>query len=406
MQPPDSGRKVALGVIGLGRRGRALLKELAEMPDVDIPAVSSRNEGRLREGIRELEAAGRPRPDGCADYTELLARGDIEGVIIAADWSSSAEIAIRAMKAGKYAGFEVCGAASLEQCWTLARTSEETGVPCMMLENCCYGRTEMALTHMVRQGIFGELLHCQGGYQHDLRAQVAQGMESGHYRLPQYLNRNGDLYPTHGLGPLAKLLDINKGNRFVALASMSSKARGVRDWARQHLGPDHPVSEASIAQGDIVTTMIRCARGETILLTLDTTLPRPYSRGGRVQGTKGLWLEDNNSIHLEGRSADHAWEPFEPYRKQHEHPLWKEYEELGVRGGHDGIDYLCLRAFIESVRTKSQTPIDAYDAAAWMAVTVLSEQSVALGGASVAVPDFTSGRWIHRAGVQEGKYSL
>lgn len=406
MHAANGDSKVRLGVIGLGRRGKALLKELSAMPDVEIRAVSSRNEVRMEEGIRILEEAGRPRPDGYAAYAELLARDDIEGVVIAADWSSNAEIAIRAMKAGKYAGFEVCGAASLEQCWELTRTSEETGVPCMMLENCCYGRTEMALLHMVRQGMFGELIHCQGGYQHDLRAQVAQGMESGHYRLPQYLNRNGDLYPTHGLGPLAKILDINKGNRLTALTAMSSKSRGVHSWAQQHLGPDHPVSKAAIAQGDIVTTMIRCSRGETILLTLDTTLPRPYSRGGRVQGTKGVWMEDKDSIYLEGTSADHAWEPFGPYLEKHDHPLWKEYAQFGIRGEHGGIDYLCLRGFIESVRTKTQTPIDVYDAAAWMAVTVLSEQSVALGGAPVAIPDFTSGKWIQRTRDAGGRYAL
>ncbi|MDF2719697.1 MAG: Alpha-N-acetylgalactosaminidase [Paenibacillus sp.] len=406
MRASNHRNQVRLGVIGLGRRGKALLKELAEMPDVDIPAVSSRNDVRLQDGIREVEAAGRRRPEGYSDYADLLARDDIEGVIIAADWSSSAEIALHALQAGKYAGFEVCGAASLEQCWALVRTSEETGIPCMMLENCCYGRNEMALLNMVKQGIFGELIHCQGGYQHDLRAQVAQGMESGHYRLPQYTNRNGDLYPSHGLGPLAKYLHINNGNRFLTLTSMSSKSRGVHNWAREHLGRDHPVSKASIAQGDIVTTMIRCAGGETILLTLDTTLPRPYSRGGRVQGTKGIWMEDNDSIYLEGRSVDHAWEPFEPYRGQFEHPLWKEFLEIGIRGGHDGMDYVCLRAFIESIKTNSQTPIDVYDSAAWMAVTVLSEQSAALGGAPVAIPDFTSGRWINRVPCPDSKYAL
>jgi len=398
--------RVGLGVIGLGHRGISLLRNLLEMEDVDVPAVCDLYEDRMRQGVELVEASGRRKPEGYQDYKELLSRDDIDAVIIPSSWTSHAEIAIAAMKAGKYAAPEVGGVNSLEECWELVRTSEQTGMPCMLLENCCYGRHEMTVLNMVKQGLFGELIHCQCGYEHDLREEVARGIENRHYRIHHYLRRNGEVYPTHGLGPIAKCLGINRGNRFMTLTSMASKARGLREWIVNRLGEEHPLARADFALGDIVTTMIKCANGETILLVHDTTLPRPYSRGQRVQGTRGIWMEDNNSIYIEGRSPGHKWEPFDNYWEEFEHPLWKEYRKLGVRRGHGGMDYLVLRAFVESVKQRTDTPIDVYDTAAWMAVTVLSEQSVALGGQPVAFPDFTNGKWINRAPGPAGKYSL
>ncbi|MEC0090868.1 Gfo/Idh/MocA family protein [Paenibacillus macquariensis] len=401
-----SSTKVRLGVIGLGGRGISLLSNLLDMPDVEISAVCEVFDDRLQVGIEQVVKSGRPKPESFHDYRELLALPNIDGVVIFTSWTSHAQIAIAAMKAGKYTATEVGGASSLEECWDLVRTSEETGMPCMLLENCCYVRNEMAILHMVKKGMFGELIHCQGGYEHDLRDEVAMGLENRHYRYQQYLNRNGEIYPTHELGPIAKYLDINRGNRFMTLTSMASKARGIHEWVVDQFGKDDAKAKLAFAQGDIVTTMIKCAHGETILLTHDTTLPRPYSRGGRVQGTRGLWMEDNNSIHIEGRSPLHTWESFDPYLKEFEHPLWEQYIKMGVRGGHDGMDYLCLRAFIDSVKEGTPTPIDVYDTVAWMGVTALSEQSIALGSMPVHFPDFTNGQWINRAPSMPSKYSL
>lgn len=402
----EASSKVKLGVIGLGNRGSGLLGLLLDMDDVQIVAVSDKYEDRLQRAVKQAQEAGKPEIACYREYRELLNRDDIAGVLIASSWTTHSEIAIAAMKAGKRVASEVGGAASIEECWQLVRTSEETGVPCMLLENCCYGREEMAVLNMVRQGLFGELIHCQGGYEHDLRDEVATGIEQRHYRIHNYLNRNGDVYPTHGLGPLAKCLDINRGNRFLSLSSMASKTRGIPLWAIDHLGPGHPAATANFALGDVVTTMIKCAHGETILLTHDTSLPRPYSRGGRVQGTKAIWMEDNNSIYIEGQSPHHKWESFDAYKERHEHPVWKWYQEEGVRGGHGGMDYLVLRAYVESIAEGSVPPIDVYDMAAWMAVTALSEQSIALGGAPVSFPDFTNGKWIDRPKRMEGFYAL
>ncbi|AEE95391.1 Gfo/Idh/MocA family protein [Mahella australiensis] len=402
----NNSNEVVLGVIGLGGRGRGLSKILLDMEDVSIPAICDVLDDRVQMAADQFESLGRPRPQGYSDYKELLARDDIQGVIIATSWTTHAMIAVDAMKAGKYTASEVGGASSIEECWELVRTSEQTGIPCMMLENCCYGRNEMALLNMVKKGIFGELIHCQCGYEHDLREEVAMGIENRHYRIHNYLNRNGDVYPTHGLGPVAKYLNINRGNRFLTLSSMASKARGLHNWVMDNLGERHPLAEADFTQGDVATTMIKCAHGETIMVIHDTTLPRPYSRAGRVQGTKGIWMEDNNSIYIEGRSQEHTWESFDKYLDEYEHPLWREYIKMGVRGSHGGMDYLCLMAFVESVKTGLPTPIDVYDMATWMAVTVLSEQSVVQGGHPMPFPDFTKGRWINRPLGPAGKYSL
>ena len=398
-------RHVKLGVIGLGQRGSGLLRELLSMDDVEITAVRDRNQEKIdRAQVIASEKKG-VKPAGYLDYRQLLAHQGLDGVIIASKWNDHVKIAIEAMRAGIRPASEVGATASMEELWAMVETSEQTGVPCMLLENCNYGREEMGLLNMVKQGLFGEIIHCQGGYEHDLRSLMLK--ENPNYRIKHYIHRNGENYPTHELGPIAKILNINRGNQFLTLSSMSSKSRGLKEWAQQHLGSNHPFSQTDYAQGDIVTTMIQCANGETIVLTLDTTLPRPYSRGGRIQGTKGLWMEDNKSIHIEGRSPEHAWEPFETYLQEFEHPLWKEYKEFGVRSsGHGGMDYLVLRAFVESVSKQIAPPIDVYDAAAWRAVTVLSEQSIAQGSQPVSFPDFTKGQWIDRCAAPSSKYAL
>jgi len=398
--------KVRLGVIGLGGRGRGLLSLLTNMDDVYIPAVSDLYEDRMEKAAENTFTKRGYKPELYSDYKKLLERDDIDGVIIPSSWTAHAEIAIEAMNSGKYAAMEVGGASSINECWELVKTSEKTGKPCMMLENCCYGREELSLLHMIKRGMFGELIHCQGGYEHDLRSEVSNGLINRHYRFRNYKNRNGELYPTHELGPIAKYLNINRGNRMLSLTSMASKSRGLHKYIVDTMGADSELAPIDFAQGDIVTTMIKCAHGETIFLIHDTTLPRPYSRGGRVQGTKGIWMEDNSSVYFDGVSPLDKWEPFEKYMTENEHPLWKWYKEEGIRGGHGGMDYLVLRAYVESIKNQTDTPIDVYDTAAWMAITCLSEDSVAMGSMPVSIPDFTNGKWIRRDAPVPGRYCL
>ncbi|HIU31088.1 MAG TPA: Gfo/Idh/MocA family oxidoreductase [Candidatus Caccousia avistercoris] len=396
--------EIKTAVVGLGNRGMSLLKYcILPREGVRVTAVCDVYEDRREKAAQMVTEAGQPAPFVTGDYREILNRSDVDAVVIMTAWESHLNLACDFMKAGKYTAVEVGGAYSLDDCWRLVRTYEETGVPCMMLENCCYGRDELMVLNMVRQGVLGEIVHCQGGYRHDLRDEISFGRENRHYRFRNYLGRNGENYPTHELGPIANVLDINRGNRMVSLVSVASKAAGLHEFLLREKGPEYDASQMRFAQGDVVTTIIKCARGETICLTLDTTLPRFYSRGFHVQGTKGMYMEDNHSIFLDGQDNAYdfkwkeKWGNAEEYRQQYEHPVWKQYLEEGVRGGHDGMDWLVLGDFFHAVRTGGPVPIDVYDAAAWMSITCLSEQSVALGGAPMAIPDFTNGQWLSRA---------
>jgi hypothetical protein len=289
----------------------------------------------------------------------------------------------------------------------------------MMLENCCYCRNELMVMNMVRQGLFGELVYCEGGYEHNLRNTLGRMEYTGEERAYHNRYRNGELYPTHQIGPIAKTLGINRGNRFVSLTSTATKSVSIPTWRKEQTEkgvesyPDVPFH-----QGDMITTVIKCAGGEVVTLHHSVSLPRPYSRDGRVQGTKGIWLEDVNGIYIEGMSRDetlidpagnpydcHYWDKVEDYYEKYDHPIWKTYKD-NLLGGHGGLDSLVIRAFLDAVRNQENTPIDVYDIAAWMAITCLSEQSIALGSMPVAFPDFTNGKWIRREPAPKNQWSL
>jgi predicted dehydrogenase len=397
--------RVQLGFIGVGGRGSGLLRTCLQMPDVDMPAVCDLLPKNLAAAQATVEKSGRPRPEGYGrdelDYLNLLQRDDLHGVIIATPWELHIPMTIAAMKAGKYAAAEVGPASSVEECWELVTTHEQTKVPCMLLENYSFHRTWMALLTMVRQGVFGELIHCQGGYEHDLRGRIVQGKgtgitlpEGGDFRTRHNRRRNGDIYPTHGIGPIAHCLDIERGNRFVSLTSTASKSRGLNAWAADAFGAEDPRARQTWAMGDIVTTVIKCHNGETVVLNHDVALPRPLLSMGRVQGTKGIWERATNSIYLDKRSPkEHTWEPFGPYQDQYEHPWWREYVKSGIKQGHWGTDYLTLGAFAQAAKHRGPVPIDACDFATWRVIAPLSEKSIALGSQPVEFPDFTRGQW-------------
>ncbi len=409
---------VKLGIIGLGVRTEVLLVSLFALRGVEVVAVCDLSEAALAKITGIFAAHGRPAPAAYRNYRDLLASDAVQAAMIPTSWNAHLPIAADAMKAGKYAAFEVGGASSTEELWQLVHASEQTGTPCMMLENCCYARNELMVLNMVRQGLFGELVHCEGGYEHDLREGDTLLVEKGVERALHNRYRNADLYPTHELGPIAKILGINRGNRFLSLTSTASKARGQSRQARERYGSGTPLGDMTFAKGDVVTTVIKCAGGETITLTHSVSLPRPYSRNGRVQGTRGLWLEDANAIHIEGLSKTeelidpagnpysmHRWDAVESFYEKYDHPLWREYKDNTV-GGHGGLDCLAIMAFLDAVRNRTATPIDVYDCAAWMSVTCLSEQSIALGSMPVAFPDFTNGRWIRREAAPVNRWAL
>jgi predicted dehydrogenase len=405
--------KVRLGFIGVGLRGRDHLGMALYRDDVEIVAICDIDPNAILQAQKLITDKGRKPAavyqKGDHDFENLAKRTDIDGVVIATPWEWHVPMALEVMKQGKYAGVEVSATVTLQESWDLVNMFEKTGSHCMILENVCYRRDVMATLNMVRQGMFGSLSHVQCGYQHDLREVKfnngkqaygggvefgAKGFSEAKWRTQHSIDRNGDLYPTHGLGPVAEILNINRGNQFAYLTSMASPAMGLHQYIEDKGGKDHPNAKVNFKCGDVVQTMIKCHNGETILITHDTNLPRPYSLGFRVQGTKGIWTEDNKSIYLEGVSPkQHRWEDFKPYQEKYDHPLWKAHAADAENAGHGGIDYFVLRAFIESIKNKVAPPIDVYDAAAWSAISPLSEESIAKGSAPIQIPDFTRGKW-------------
>ncbi len=402
--------KTKFGFIGLGGRGQGMIKELMAVPGVQVVAVCDKYEDRANLGNELVKEVTGESADVYLDYKELLKRDDIKGVVACTTWITHAEIAVAAMKAGKHVAVEVGGAASIEECWQMVRTSEETGLNCMLLENCCYDNNEMTIFNMKEKGLLGEIIHLEGGYRHDLRDEICLGKENRHGRLKNFIHRNGEVYPTHQLGPICKLIDINRGNRMLYLCSMSSKSKGLNEWIKKEKGEDYYLYGTDFNQGDVTTTMIKCANGETITLHHDCSLPRPYSRDYCVQSTKAIYQEgpfEDYFYHEDLSEKKHEFQDFDVFKEKYEHPLWKQYRKDGLHeSGHGGMDYLVLSAFAESVIENKRSPIDVYDTAAWMAITALSEQSVAMGGMPVAIPDFTNGKWIEREPYDKGKYCL
>ena len=397
--------KLKMGVIGVGGRGHWHANMLCDMGndpsfpyELSVVAICDVYPDRAEAAAASVKSKTGVAPSVYTNEDDFMNHPDLQAIIIATSWQTHIRIAIKAMKKGIRPGIECGGASTLEECFGLVAAYEQTGVPCMFLENCNYGREEMALLNMTEKGVFGELIHIQCGYQHDLR-NIAQSWEQRHYRLDHHIHRNGEFYPMHGLGPMMKLLKIFNGNRFLSLVSMSSKARGIKEWAKEHLPPDHHIHNKTINQGDIITTLLKTANGETLLLTHDTTLPRPYSRNGRVQGTKGIWMEDNRSIYIDGVTPAHTWEDFYGFieRNGYEHPMWEKHLKSGIEvGGHGGMDYFVIYEFVKSAATMSDPPIDTYEAALMTSITPLSEKSIALGSHPVEVPDFTRGLYMTR----------
>ena len=406
---------VRLGYIGVGLRGREHIKEGLLRDDVEIVAICDTQESSLQYCREQFKKAGKKLPaeytGGLDAYKKLLDRKDIDAVIIATPWQFHHQQAIDAMKAGKYVGCEVVAGLSVDDHWDIVKTSEHTGMPYMTLENVCYRRDVMAALNMVRKGLFGEIIHLQGGYQHNLRDVLfndgkhfyGHGVEFGpnalseaQWRTQFNIDRNADIYPTHGAGPLMHYANINYGNRFTNLVSFSSKSRGLNTYIEEK-SPGHPNAKINFKNGDVTTTLINCANGETIMLSHDCHLPRPYSLGFRVQGTEGIWMDLNESVYINYKSEkEDQWDPSKKWFEQHDHPLWAKYANKAEGAGHGGMDYFVFNAFVEAVKRKGPTPIDVYDSVTMSVITPLSEKSIATGNQPQEFPDFTKGKWKDR----------
>lgn len=404
------------GVIGLGCRGGWWVENLlSDLDYISVTGLCDVYSDRIRAAEAALRAKGRPVPAVLTeDYRALIDAPEVDVVLVFSAWSNHFDAAIRAMRAGKPVAIEVGGAYSVEDCRTLVEVQEQTGTPFMLLENCVYGEYELMALNMVRHGLFGDIVHCDGGYLHDLRDEVSRGNENRHYRFREYLTGNRENYPTHEIGPIAKLMRINNGNRFVSLVSVASRAAGLHAYIENHDELREKYGQTVFRQGDIVKTLLTCANGSTVCITLDTTLPRYYSRGFCVRGTKGFYEEATQSVFLDGAdygAAEWNWAPQfgnrKDYIEQWRHPIWKRYRGDGVKEqGHGGMDYLVIDAFFEALGKGLPMPIDVYDAAAWMAISALSAESIEKGSMPVPFPDFTGGCWKTRKEEPDWKYRL
>lgn len=385
-----------IAIIGLGKRSVGLYKALKHRDYVDIVSVCDVYPDRCEDMAKRITDDGRHRPLTYTDYKKCLDETKPDIAVISTAWLYHLEICIYAMERGIIAASEVGGAYSIESLWELIRCHERTKTPVTLLENACYHRIKLLALNMKRKGCFGEMVHFEGAYRHDLREEVCLGWQNRHYRIDQYIHRNSDNYPTHDIGPIAKMLDINCGNRFLSLVSIGSKSAGLAEYAKAHNVKE--LDGVKFMQSDIVTTIIKCQNGETVTLTLDTSLPRYYARGFIAQGTKGMISEDVGAVYLDcDNETEKMWHEMagnlDVYYGKYEHPLWVDYHP--GKGGHGGIDVLQFDDLFHALDCGEDMPIDVYDMATWMAISVLSEESMATGNA-VPFPDFTNGRWIYR----------
>jgi len=387
---------VRIGIVGVGGRGRSLMSNLLLMNGVEIRALCDLRPERVTAAQNAVIKAGGTKPESYArdEYTfkQMMDRDDLDAVVIATYWEWHAPMAVYAMKAGKYAATEVPAAYTLEECWDLVNTHEQTKVPCMMLENWSFRRDNLAVLNMIRRGLLGEIVHCHCAHSHDCIDHWFFESGTGKDRWPAkyLLEHNRDQYPTHQMGPVLSWMDINCGDRLDYITSTATECFGINDMFERKFGRDHPGAKRKYAQGDIVTSVIRTKMGKTIVSNYDMQLPRPYDNRWLIQGTRGLYNEQREAVYILDKSPKyHQWEPFAPYQQKYEHSWWKD----GIRGDHGGTDYIELEQFVKAVRSRTQTPIDVYDSVAMSVIGPLSEQSIASGSVPVKVPDFTRGKW-------------
>jgi len=388
--------KIRMGIIGLGMRGASAVKRLSKIKDVEIVALCDLREEKVIKSQKTLAKAGRPAAkafSGTEDAWKKLVALDLDLVYIVTPWRWHTPMCVYAMKNGKHAATEVPASVTVEEAWELVETSEKTGKHCMMLENCCYDFFELQTFNMVRQGVFGELTHAEGAYIHTLSRQIAKekGGHQNMWRFNQNNTNNGNLYPTHGLGPVAQCMDINRGNRFKHLVSMQSQQAAFSEWATEAGRAD--MANLEHYRGDMNTTLIKCARGETIMVQHDVSTPRPYSRIHLLQGSKGMarkWPSQQIAI-------GHKWQSDEQMKElkaKYEHPLSRTIGSIARKvGGHGGMDFIMDYRLIYCLKNGLPLDQDVYDAAAWSSIFPLSVKSVAKDSRTFEIPDFTRGAW-------------
>jgi predicted dehydrogenase len=389
---------VRVGFVGVGGMGSAHVQNYLNIEGVAVKAICDVVPAKVERAQKWVVEAGQPKPAGYSngpeDFRRMCETEDLDLVMTATPWEWHVPVCLAAMKSGKHAATEVPAAMSLDDCWALVETAEKLKKHCQMMENCCYDRIELMTLNLVRKDVLGEVLHAEAGYLHDLRGVKFSNEGEGLWRRAWAQKLNGNLYPTHGLGPVAQCMNVNRGDAFDYLVSMSSPVRGLHEYAVATFGADSPQAKERYVLGDVNTSLIKTKLGKTIILIHDTNLPRPYTRINLVQGTKGLAHKWPDRIYIEGKAAKpHQWDDFEKFAAEFEHPLWKAIASKGEGRGHGGMDYIEDYRLIQSLRRGEPLDQDVYDAAAWSAVVGASAQSVTGKGKPVAIPDFTRGKW-------------
>ncbi len=396
---------VKCAFIGVGARGSGHCSDIAKIPGVDVVGICDLYEDIANRSVANVKGKGHTQVKayvgGPKEYLKMLSETKPDAVFIATPWEVHAEHCIESMKAGAHAFVEVPIALTVKEMWQLVDTSEMTGKHCMMMENVNYGREELLYLNMVRQGLLGELLHGEAAYIHSLRGQMNQVKRgTGSWRTYHYAHRNGNLYPTHGLGPVAQYMNLGRGeDTFGSLVSYSSPSIGRAQYAKDNFGPDHQWNQLDYKGGDMSTAIIKTHLGRTVMVQWDETSPRPYSRHNLIQGTKGTLAGFPNRIAVEGLGNAHAWaegKAFEEIASKYEHPLIKrlkaKVDAMGLTG-HGGMDGMMRMRIIECLQEGLPLDQNVYEGCFWSAVGPLSEASVAANGAPQTFPDFTRGQW-------------
>jgi len=392
---------VRIGIIGLGMRGSEAVRRLSYIDGLEIIALCDKYPDRVASAQKTLEESQRPKAreyTGEEGWKALCESNDIDLVYTPTPWNLHTPIAVYAMKNGKHAATEVPAAKTLDQCWDLVETSEKTKKHCMMLENCCYDFFELLTLNMVRNGMFGEIVHAEGAYIHDLSKEHIFNKDAyaDMWRLKENIGRNGNLYPTHGLGPIAQCMNINRGDRFEHLISMSTNDFTMNDLAKELAAKDsffEPYVDKPY-RGNMNTTIVRTYKGKTVMVQHDVSSPRPYSRIHVLSGTKGSASKWPSPERI---SFGHSWikdEELKDLYDKYSPPIVKHMGNIAKDvGGHGGMDFIMDWRLIDCLRNGLPLDEDVYDAAAWSAVGVLSEKAVGNKFKPIDFPDFTKGSW-------------